>query len=108
GVVALREVELVLRAGAIHALVGENGAGKSTLINIMSGGLRPDVGEIRVHGQPTQFANVRAARRSGIVTVHQEVDLFAELTLAENLGLLTGLPTNRLGWVRWRQPWQQT
>src|SRR5262245_6004597 len=96
GVVALQGVDLALRPGSIHALVGENGAGKSTLINILSGGLASDAGELRLDGRPVHFANVLAARRAGIVTVYQEVDLFAELTVAENMGLLTGLPANRL------------
>src|SRR5260221_5224215 len=101
GVQALKEVDLAMRPGSIHALVGENGAGKSTLINILSGGLTPESGEIQFDGHAVQFANVLLARRAGIVTVHQEVDLFADLTVAENLALLTGLPASRLGWGRW-------
>ena len=108
GVVALKDVDLTLRPGTIHALVGENGAGKSTLINILSGGLKPDAGEIRLESRAIHFPNVLAARRAGIVTVHQEVDLFAELTVAENLGLLTGLPANRLGWVHWAEQSRRT
>src|SRR5919202_2342472 len=87
GVQALRDVDLTLRAGSVHALVGENGAGKSTLINVLSGVLAPDAGEIRVGGAPVRFRDPRAARRHGIVTVHQEVDLFPDLTIAENVGL---------------------
>src|SRR4051794_23370672 len=87
GVVALRDVDLTLRPGAIHALVGENGAGKSTLINILSGVLAPDMGEIRQGGSPLELAGVQAARQRGIVAVHQEVDLFGDLTVLENVGL---------------------
>jgi len=108
GVQALKDVDLTLRPGSIHALLGENGAGKSTLINILSGGTSPDAGVIRLDGQPVHFPNVLAARRAGIVTVHQEVDLFTDLTVAENLGLLTGLPVNRLGWVNWGEQNRRT
>jgi ABC-type sugar transport system ATPase subunit/ribose/xylose/arabinose/galactoside ABC-type transport system permease subunit len=102
GVTALEGVNLKLHAGTIHALVGENGAGKSTLINILSGVLRPDTGDIRLRGKPVHFHDARAAGKQGIVTVHQEVDLFPDLSVAENMGLEQGLPTNRLGWVSWR------
>jgi ABC-type sugar transport system ATPase subunit len=102
GVAALQDVDLVLQAGRIHALVGENGAGKSTLINILSGLLLPDTGEIRLSGVPVRFRDPHSARRQGIVTVHQEVDLFPDLTISENVGLLQGLPVNRAGWIDWR------
>jgi ABC-type sugar transport system ATPase subunit/ribose/xylose/arabinose/galactoside ABC-type transport system permease subunit len=102
GVTALDRVDLELAAGSIHALVGENGAGKSTLINILSGVLRPEAGEIRLHGRVVHFTDARSARRDGIVTVHQEVDLFPDLSIAENIGLEQGLPVNRLGLVRWQ------
>jgi ABC-type sugar transport system ATPase subunit/ribose/xylose/arabinose/galactoside ABC-type transport system permease subunit len=101
GVTALQDVSLKLHAGTIHALVGENGAGKSTLINILSGVLRPDAGDIRLLGKPVHFHDARAARKQGIVTVHQEVDLFPDLSVAENMGLEQGLLANRLGWVSW-------
>jgi ABC-type sugar transport system ATPase subunit/ribose/xylose/arabinose/galactoside ABC-type transport system permease subunit len=100
GVVALADVALTLRPGRVHALVGENGAGKSTLIHILSGNLAPDRGEIRLGGRPVHFADAHAARRLGIVTVHQEVDLFPDLTVAENVGLEQGL-LGRRGWVNW-------
>src|SRR5262249_9889123 len=83
GVAALRDVVLTLRAGSVHALVGENGAGKSTLIHILSGVLAPDGGEVRLDGQPLRLADARAAHARGIVTVPQEVDLFPDLTVAE-------------------------
>jgi len=103
GVIALKEVDLSLRSGSIHALIGENGAGKSTLINILSGGLTPDEGEILIDGKPGHFRDALDARRQGIVTVHQEVNLFANLTVEENIGLERGLATNRLGWINWRK-----
>jgi ABC-type sugar transport system ATPase subunit len=101
GVAALQDVSLTLRPGSIHALVGENGAGKSTLINLLSGVLAPDQGEIRVAGQPVHLRDARAARHHGIATVHQEVDLFPDLTVEENFGLEQGLPAGALGWISW-------
>jgi len=108
GVRALDRVDLDVAAGSIHAMVGENGAGKSTLINLLSGVLTPDQGEIRIAGQVVHFKDARAARQRGIVTVHQEVDLFPDLSVAENLGLEQGLPVNALGLVRWRVLRQRT
>jgi ABC-type sugar transport system ATPase subunit/ribose/xylose/arabinose/galactoside ABC-type transport system permease subunit len=102
GVQALAGVSLLIRPGRVHALVGENGAGKSTLINVLSGVVAPDAGQVRVGGKPVELGDARAARRHGIVTVHQEADLFPDLSVAENIGLEQGLPAGRLGWVRWR------
>jgi ABC-type sugar transport system ATPase subunit/ribose/xylose/arabinose/galactoside ABC-type transport system permease subunit len=108
GVTALDIVDLELWPGSIHALVGENGAGKSTLINILSGVLRPDAGYLCVGGQAVHFPDARAARGVGIVTVHQEVDLFPDLSVAENIGLEQGLPVDALGLIRWRTLRQRT
>src|SRR6516162_4542337 len=102
GVQALRDVDLTVRAGTIHALLGENGAGKSTLINLLSGVVAPDRGAILLQGGLVHFPSAQASRRSGIVTVHQEADLFADLSVAENMGLEQGLPTV-LGWINWRK-----
>ncbi len=99
GVVALQGVELILQPGRIHALVGENGAGKSTLINILGGSLAADHGEIRLQGQPVRFADAQDAHRLGIVTVHQEVDLFPDLSVTENIALEQGMPARRWGWI---------
>jgi ABC-type sugar transport system ATPase subunit/ribose/xylose/arabinose/galactoside ABC-type transport system permease subunit len=108
GVLALRGVDLALFPGRIHALVGENGAGKSTLLNILAGLLQPDAGEIRIAGQYVHLRDARAAWAAGIVTVHQEVDLFADLSVLENIGLQQGLPANALGWIDWRKQRQRT
>src|SRR5687767_13783071 len=99
GVPAVREFRLTLRPGRIHALVGENGAGKSTLINILSGVLTPDAGEIILNGRQVVLAAAREARRNGIVTVHQEGDLFPDLSVSENMGLTWGLPTTWMGLI---------
>jgi rhamnose transport system ATP-binding protein len=103
GVVALRDVSVEFRAGEVHAIVGENGAGKSTLINLLCGVLQPTSGELRMNGRVLNLSDPVAARRLGIVAVHQEAELFPTLSLAENLALSQGLPTGPLGWVRWRE-----
>ena len=97
GVKALDGVDFVLRAGEIHALLGENGAGKSTLIKILTGIHSPDAGEVRVFGQPVHFANARAAIEAGISAVHQERNLIPRMSVAENI-MLEDLP-QRLGFV---------
>jgi len=71
--------------GEIHALLGENGAGKSTLMHLLSGLYRPDVGEIRIDGQPRVFPSPRAAHAAGIAMVHQHFMLVPTLTVAENI-----------------------
>jgi ABC-type sugar transport system ATPase subunit/ribose/xylose/arabinose/galactoside ABC-type transport system permease subunit len=101
GVLALEKVSFELAPGEVHALVGENGAGKSTLINLVSGVLAPDSGQILLGGDPVNIANPVAARRLGIVAVHQEAELFGTLSIAENLALGLGLPTHRWGLVDW-------
>ena len=87
GVRVLSEVSFDVHPGEVHALLGENGAGKSTLIKIIAGLHQPDEGEISVDGKPARFAGPREAQAAGIATVHQELLLFPELTVAENVFL---------------------
>ncbi len=87
GALALAGVDFTLRGGEVHALLGENGAGKSTLMNILSGVIAPDRGEIRLGGEPVRFASPREAQAAGIATVFQELDLVPELDIAANLFL---------------------
>jgi monosaccharide-transporting ATPase len=87
GVVALDGVDLELRAGEVHALVGENGAGKSTLVRILTGAHQPETGEIRLDGVPVRFADPRAAQRAGVAAIHQELTRVPEMSVAENLFL---------------------
>jgi rhamnose transport system ATP-binding protein len=96
----LRDISFDVRAGEVHALVGENGAGKSTLIKIMGGVHRPDAGEIRVNGQAVNFASPRASAAHGIAVVHQELLLFPDLSVAENI-FMGHAPRGRLGAVDW-------
>ena len=89
GVRALDAVDFSLRAGEIHALVGENGAGKSTLLKVL-GGVHPHGsydGEVRVDGALRGFRSVRDAEAAGIAVVHQELSLVGPLTVAENIVL---------------------
>lgn len=87
GVVANDSVNLQVRRGEIHALVGENGAGKSTLMNILYGLIRPDSGEILINGRPAHIGGPRDAIRLGIGMVHQHFMLIPPLTVAENIVL---------------------
>jgi ABC-type sugar transport system ATPase subunit len=85
GVQALRDVSFTLEAGQVLALIGENGAGKSTLIRALSGAHLPDEGEILMDGSPVKIAKPADAEALGIATVYQELNLFPDLTVVENL-----------------------
>jgi ABC-type sugar transport system ATPase subunit len=87
GVQALREVDFTLRAGEIHALVGENGAGKSTLIKILSGAVVPDTGEVRLEDAALPPGRPLATRDRGISVVYQEFTLVPDLSVADNVFL---------------------
>ncbi len=87
GVVALAGVDLVLRYGEIHALVGENGAGKSSLLKVVTGVYQADAGTVRVDGEEVRFATPRDAIRAGIAAVHQERNLIPRFSVAENITL---------------------
>ncbi len=84
---ALQGVDFELRAGEVHALLGENGAGKSTLINIITGARQPEAGTMRLAGRSPGALTPATARALGIACVHQQPALFAELSVAENIGL---------------------
>jgi ribose transport system ATP-binding protein len=87
GVRALRQARLDLRAGEVHALMGENGAGKSTLIKALSGAHAPDAGTIRLGGRPAVIRTPRDAQRLGIAVIYQEFNLAPTLSARENLFL---------------------
>lgn len=95
---ALRGVDLEVRPGEVHAIVGENGAGKSTLMKILSGALRPDSGEMLMEGAPYAPENPHAAQMGGVGMVYQELNLAAHLSVRENLML--GLDPSRCGFIR--------
>ena len=93
--VALDGVDLELRAGEVHALIGENGAGKSTLMNVIAGSLQPDSGRMELDGRPYAPSNPLDARTHGIALIHQELSLCPHLSVAENV--LMGIESSRLG-----------
>ena len=100
GVTALSDAAITLRAGEIHALVGENGAGKSTLVKVICGVVAPDAGTVSVDGEAVSFGSSRDAGAAGISFVAQELTLFPELSVRENLFPLT--PQRRLGLINRR------
>jgi ribose transport system ATP-binding protein len=85
GVVALAGADLTVRAGSVHALLGENGAGKSTLVKVIAGALTPDDGTVTLNGKQVQFASTAAAVRQGVAVVSQELHLFPDLDILANL-----------------------
>ncbi len=97
---AVSDVSLELRAGEVHALVGENGAGKSTLVKIIGGVHQPDEGTIVLDGTPVVLQGPAHARALGIAVVHQEPRLFPDLSVAENV-FLGHAPTGALRSVDW-------
>ncbi|HYI03558.1 MAG TPA: sugar ABC transporter ATP-binding protein, partial [Reyranella sp.] len=102
GIRVLRDVDFDVRAGEVHALLGENGAGKSTLIKIIAGTHAPDGGTIRIGDETLTAMTPREAARGGIATVYQELLLFPELTVAENV-FLGHAPTKGAGRLDWTQ-----
>ncbi len=101
GVEVLRGVDLDLRRGEIHALLGENGAGKSTFAKILAGVVRPTTGKFRFDGRDVDVATPLDAQRLGITLIHQEPISFPDLSVAENLvlGRAGGGPLGRVRWA---------
>ncbi len=107
GVHALRDVDLTVRAGEVHALLGENGAGKSTLMKVLSGEVGGYRGEIRIDGGSVHLGSPAEAQRAGIAMIHQELDLVPALSIAENV-FLGGESRTRLGVVDSRRMVRET
>ena len=84
----LRDVSITLKEGEVHALMGENGAGKSTLMNILTGIHKADAGKITIDGVERTFPNPREAELNGVAFIHQELNIWPNLTLLENLYLM--------------------
>ncbi len=97
GVRALDGVELEVRAGEVHCLLGQNGAGKSTLIKVLAGVHKADAGTVEWLGEPVSFANPQAAMKAGIATIYQELDLVDDMSVAENVFL--GHEPRKFGFV---------
>ena len=102
GVEVLHEVSFSLRPGEVHALLGENGAGKSTLVKIITGVHQPDKGEILLNGEPVHFKDARESRQAGIAAIYQELSLFPDLDVAENI-FVGRQPLTFGGRVDWRK-----
>ena len=99
GVQALDRVDLTVRRGQIHALMGENGAGKSTLIKVLTGVYRRDAGQVLLEGRPIEPHSPKDAETLGISTVYQEVNLIPHLSVAENICL--GRQPTWWGTIHW-------
>ncbi|WP_218917323.1 sugar ABC transporter ATP-binding protein [Luteipulveratus mongoliensis] len=101
GVRAIRHADLVVEPGSVHAIVGENGAGKSTLIKIVAGAEGADTGSMAFEGAPMHLASTQDAMAYGIQTVYQEPQLFADLTVSENIFI--GRELTQRGRVDWAE-----
>jgi ribose transport system ATP-binding protein len=104
---ALRGVDLDLRPGEIHALVGENGAGKSTLVKILSGALSADAGHMMLDGHPYRPAGPQEARRRGVAMIYQELTLAPHLTVEANV-MLGGCATAASAWCTSAISWKRS
>src|SRR3954462_14273549 len=85
GVVALAGADLTVRAGSVHALLGENGAGKSTLVKAIAGAVQPDAGALHLDGEVVKFSSTADAVRHGVAVVSQELNVFPDLDVIGNL-----------------------
>src|SRR6202041_301249 len=99
---AVDDVSFAIRAGSVHALLGENGAGKSTIVRLLSGLTLPDSGRCRVFGEEARLTSPRAAHLRGIQTAFQEMTLVKDLTVLDNMLLPYG-PEGPLGTIRRRR-----
>lgn len=95
----LRGVDFELKAGEVHALMGENGAGKSTLMNIITGLHKQDDGRVFIDGEERMFANPKEAEENGVSFIHQEMVTWPELTVLENM-FMGKEERTKLGWLK--------
>jgi rhamnose transport system ATP-binding protein len=102
GVEVLHGVSFALRSGEVHALLGENGAGKSTLVKVMTGVYQPDAGEIYLNGERVHFPDPRDSRQAGVAAIYQELSLFPDLDVAENI-FAGRQPTTTARRIDWRK-----
>ena len=103
GTRALTDVDFGIRAGEIHALVGQNGSGKSTLVKTLAGYYDADSGDAWIDGESLDLSTFGAARHDRLRFVHQDLGLVLELSAAENLALFHGFHRGRFGRVRWHE-----
>jgi len=103
GVKALSKVKFNLRAGEVHALIGENGAGKSTFIKVITGVHQPDSGEIFLYGKKVTFSNPTVAQAQGIAAIYQNTTCFPDMTVTENIFLGHEYVEHRTKRILWRK-----
>ena len=108
GVRALDGVDFCVRAGEVHALIGENGAGKSTLVKVMTGVYSPDGGKIFLDGRERTFRSPHDARNAGIAVIHQEATMFSDLSVMENIFMGHHLRTGKLKRLDWKSMKERT
>jgi ribose transport system ATP-binding protein len=109
GVPVLRGVNLTLKAGEVHALLGANGSGKSTLVKILTGVYQPDAGSIMIGDRTlSAFASPYEAVVHGVAVVHQEAPLIDTMTVAQCIGVFRGFSTSALGRIDWRKLERET
>jgi rhamnose transport system ATP-binding protein len=106
GVEVLHHVSFALRPGEVHALLGENGAGKSTLVKVITGVHQPDGGEMLLDGNPVHFRDTWETRQAGITAIYQELSLFPDLNVAENI-FVGYQPLAAGGRIDWRKLYKQ-
>lgn len=105
GVKALNKVQFDLRAGEIHALMGENGAGKSTFIKVIMGVHQAEEGQMLLYGKPVQFKSTRDAQKAGIAAIYQHVTAYPHLSVAENIFM--GHMKIKRGIVQWKAMYEE-
>ncbi|HUC92881.1 MAG TPA: sugar ABC transporter ATP-binding protein [Paenibacillus sp.] len=106
----LNEVDFAADGGQVHAIIGENGAGKSTLMRILAGLFPPDSGEIRINGDTVAIQSPKQSQELGIAMIHQELRLFQDLTITENV-FMRREPLKRVKWLRlidWDSAYRET
>ena len=107
GVKALDDVHFQLKAGQVHALMGENGAGKSTFIKVITGVHKPDCGEMYIDGKKVDFTNPREATVMGIAAIYQHVTCYPDLSVAENIFVGHEVISPKLKKMNWKEMREQ-
>ena len=105
GVKALNNVQFDLKAGEIHALMGENGAGKSTFIKVIMGVHQAEEGEMLLYGEKVNFKNTKDAQKAGIAAIYQHVTAYPHLSVAENI--YVGHLKKKFGMVQWKEMYEE-
>src|SRR6185437_2471378 len=102
GVEVLHDVSAIIKEGKVTAIMGENGAGKSTLMKVLGGVIADHEGELFWKDKKLQFINTKDAEKSGIVMIHQELNLVPDLSIGENI-FLGKEPVNKFGFINFSE-----